>query len=119
MIVPVEGRVLYNGEPLTNGSIMFQPASGQPAVGGIQPDGSFRMSTFKPNDGATVGLNKVRVASFEGKQIAAEEGEASMGTLAIPQRYTSTAKSGIEVEVLPDSNEPFIIELTDSESRQE
>ena len=30
-LAPVSGQVLYKGEPLTFGSVTFQPAGGQPA----------------------------------------------------------------------------------------
>ena len=35
--VPVQGKVTYQGQPVPKGTVTFQPASGQPAVGEIQP----------------------------------------------------------------------------------
>src|SRR5436190_15065410 len=39
-MTPVTGKVIYNGRPLEFGVVMFQPPSGQPAQGKIQPDGT-------------------------------------------------------------------------------
>src|SRR6476469_2683029 len=50
----VTGKVIYNGHPLEFGVVMFQPPSGQPAQGQIQPDGTFTLSTYRLNDGAVV-----------------------------------------------------------------
>src|SRR6476620_3166559 len=64
-MVPVTGKVIYNGKPLEFGVVMFQPPSGQPAQGKIQPDGTFTLSTYRLNDGAVVGKHKIRVACYE------------------------------------------------------
>ena len=66
--VPVSGKVSYNGTPLEFGSVMFQPPSGQPALGEIQSDGTFSLSTYRPGDGAVVGRHKVRIACYESQR---------------------------------------------------
>src|SRR5438045_7936151 len=64
-MVPVTGKVIYNGRPLEFGVVMFQPPSGQPAQGKIQPDGTFNLSTYRLNDGVVLGKHKVRIACYE------------------------------------------------------
>ncbi len=115
-LVPVEGKVLYRGKPLEFGSVLFQPASGQPARGKIQPDGTFVLSTFDEGDGAMIGKNQVRITSFEAQRPGAPPpsgGELALGKSFIPRKYSSFGSSGLEVEVLPEGNEPFIFELDD------
>jgi len=117
-IVPVQGKVLFRDKPLEFGSVMFQPVEGgQPARGVIQPDGTFSLTTNSPGDGATVGPNLVRITSFTaqrpGAEGAATERELDMGQSLIPLKYNSFQTSELEVEVLPDDNEPFVIELED------
>jgi hypothetical protein len=114
LVVPVSGKVLYNGKPLQFGSVTFQPPSGQPAQGEIQHDGTFVLSTYRPNDGAVVGTHKVRVACYESqKNLAARSpGEQSLGRLLIPTKYTFFDQSGLTAEVRPDENAPLVFELT-------
>jgi len=115
-MAPVRGVVYYNGAPLPYGSIMFQPKRGQPATGKIQPDGTFEMASFRPGDGATVGPQKVRVNCYSSQ--APQEmakpvvGERSIGTLLIPQHYTSFDSSGLTAEVKSEQNDAFEFSLT-------
>jgi hypothetical protein len=116
ILVPVTGKVLYRDKPLEFGSVMFQARSGQPAIGEIQPDGTFTLSTFQPNDGAVVGTHKVRIACYESQRPGAPKGpgEQSLGRLLIPERYTLLDQSGLTAEVTEGQTEPFVFELADS-----
>ena len=111
----VEGKVLYEGEPLQFGTVMFQPPSGQPSQARIRSDGTFTMETFGHGPGAIVGRRRVRITSYEsdapGAEAAMEE-EAATGRMLIPARYGEYATSGLEVEIHPGRNEPIIFELT-------
>lgn len=112
----VTGIVYYNDEPLPYGSIMFQPERGQPATGKIQSDGKFEMASFRPGDGATVGMQKVRVNCYSsqapGELAKPVVGERSIGKLLIPQHYTSLDASGLTADVQPGENQPFEFRLT-------
>lgn len=114
LVVPVSGKVVYNGKPLEFGSVTFQPPRGQPAIGDIQHDGTFTLSTYRPNDGAVVGTHKVRIACYESQRNpnAKGPGEQSLGRLLIPRRYTLFDQSGLSAEVRPDQNDPIVLELT-------
>jgi hypothetical protein len=113
-MVPVTGKVLYNGKPLEFGSIAFQPPSGQPAQSEIQSDGTFELSTYRLHDGAVVGLHKVRVACYESQKpnAARPAGEQKLGKSMIPQKYTFFDQSGLTAEVKEGGNEPFVFELS-------
>jgi hypothetical protein len=114
-LAQVTGKVTYQGKPLASGAVMFQPESGQFAVGEIQPDGTFEMVTGSEGKGAVVGKNGVRINCFEkpadGKPRGEPRGEMPMGKSLIPQKYTSYATSGITVDVKPGVNEPVMLEL--------
>lgn len=114
-MVPVQGVVKYRGEPLTLGTVTFQPEQGQPARGNIQPDGTFVLSTLKPGDGAVVGIHKVRITCYSGQKGGERSGpgEQTLGKLLIPQRYTFFDGSGLTAEVASGGNEPFVFELVD------
>lgn len=114
--VPVEGTVLYQGKPLTSGSVMFLSATGSVAVGEIGKDGTFRLSTDKA-EGATIGTHRVAINSF--REPTAEERAKAAGTEsgpqpvpAIPQKYLTPDTSNLTAEVKA-KNEPFRFELTD------
>ena len=117
-IVPVSGKVLYNGEPLKFGGVMFQPQAGQPARGVIQPDGTFVLTTDKTGDGATVGPNRVRVTCYEAQDpsAGASEGEAALGKLLIPKKYSDIDTSGIEIDIPRGGKDDVVINLQDEPS---
>ena len=108
-VVPVAGKVLYNGKPLPFGIVMFQPEVGQAAQGEIQPDGSFQLSSYLPNDGAVPGRHKISIRCFSGQKTA--DGGGPPGRLLIPQKYTRFGTSGLTAEIANGANEPLVLEL--------
>ena len=113
-VVPVAGKVLYNGKPLPFGSVMFQPDQGQAAVGDIQADGSFKLSSYGPDDGAVPGKHKVSVSCYEGHRPGKASGD-SLGKLLIPLKYTRFGSSGLTAEVQDTAGkdpQEVILELT-------
>jgi hypothetical protein len=66
-LVPVTGKVVHKGQPLTAGSIYFHPVGGTPRQGEkssslLQLDGSFRARTFPYGDGVPPGPYKVTLS---------------------------------------------------------
>lgn len=117
----VSGTVTLDGEPLRFGSVMFQNVSGgQPAVGEIRPDGTFVLSTFRPEDGATLGSHRIRVVCYSSQEPKADgqSGPAgdALGRLLIPVRYTSIGGSGLSAEVTSEGLINFPIDLTSKRS---
>lgn len=98
-MAPVEGRVTLDGKPLQLGAVMVQPKAGPAAQAKINPDGTFRLGTFKPDDGAIVGPATVRVICR--KDITPPGGERAYGPSLIPEKYSRFETSGIAVEIKP------------------
>lgn len=115
VVVPVTGKVTYQGKPLEFGSVTFQPRQGQPARGEIQPDGTFSLSSYAPGDGAVIGTHKVRIACYTSQKKTDQQpvGEQSLGKLLIPRKYTLFDYSGLTAEVKADGNNSFEFNLTD------
>lgn len=65
----VKGKVTFNGQPVSGGTITFSPASrpaegkgnepGKAGSGTVGSDGTFTITTYTPNDGAVVGKHTV------------------------------------------------------------
>lgn len=120
---PVSGKVTYKGQPLRFGTVMFETEAGQYATGAIQPDGTFQMEIRGEGRGAPVGKSKVRIVCFANQDPTPRPGETAndpkhgeergLGASLIPTKYSSTATSGIAVDVKPGNNEPLVLELTD------
>ena len=105
-VVPVQGTVTWKGAPLTRGTVVFQPYQieaglpRRPATGHLQKDGTFRLTTFEPGDGAVVGTYQVTVHSY-----SSEPSDMGSDTdivdyvWAIPSRYGDPSRSGLTAEV--------------------
>lgn len=113
-LIPVQGRVLLDGEPLTFGSVSFQSESGQPATAAIGPDGRFTLTVFGEGPGAVPGRNRVLVTCYEGqRQLAASrDQEPSLGNLLIPDRYTAYETSGLVIDVQRGMKLPVVLNLS-------
>ena len=113
-MVPVTGKVIYNGHPLEFGTVMFQPSHGQAAQGDIQPDGTFSLSTHRLNDGVVLGTHKVRIACYESMRPGAAKGpgERSLGKPLVPEKYTTFDLSGLTADVSDTSTNDFTFELS-------
>jgi len=113
-VVPVAGKVLYNGELLPFGSVTFQPEKGQPAVGDVS-SGTFALSSYGPNDGAVPGKHAVSVVCYESQRPGFQSQGDSLGKLLIPLKYTRLGSSGLSADIKDTSgNEPqeVVLELT-------
>jgi hypothetical protein len=110
-IVPVRGKVLLNGQPLTTGRVLTQPSAGRGANGIIKSDGTFELSTLGDRDGASPGTHKVAVVAY---QSVGAGPEAGPGNLLVPERYTNPESSGLTIEVTADGENAPVLELTSS-----
>jgi hypothetical protein len=74
--VKVEGVVTLDGKAFPGATVTFLPAagSGKSASGLSEEDGSFRLTTFKPDDGALPGEYKIIVSFIEADK-AIEKGD--------------------------------------------
>ncbi len=107
---PVEGVVVFkDGKPLTGGLVMFELTGDGPAKvcarGDIQSDGTFRLSTTKPNDGAAPGLYRAWITPP-----LPSGGEGSLRTTPIHPKFVDPRTSGLEFSVERRKNH-FKIEI--------
>ena len=91
-IVPVSGKVTIDGQPLTKGVIQVIAEGYRPAMGDIQADGSFTLTTDKPNDGCVRGNHKVAIIGDETLGPASRKWHA-------PPDYADFVKSGLTLTV--------------------
>jgi hypothetical protein len=102
-LVPVKGIVKYKGQPLTKGTVRFEPDGyGRMATAQIQPDGTFVLSTLSKDDGAVAGLHKVSIR---------DTGPSSKKEL-IPKKYVDPRTSKLTAEVDSEHTE-FTFDLVD------
>src|SRR5437867_7022068 len=74
---PAGGKVLVDGIPVKEGTVMFCPVNkGRPATARIMDDGSFTLSFARPGDGLPPGDYRVVIVADiwkEGRKTAAQE----------------------------------------------
>jgi hypothetical protein len=124
-IIPIRGEVLYNGDTMKEGTVVYLPkGSGEArqASGRIQPDGSFVLTTFKNADGVVPGDYNVVVYSYgaqAGNVPTRAELEAAHAAgrpqrqVVIPEKYTIPESSGLSDTVDSKHSGFKRIELTD------
>ena len=65
-VSPVQGKVFYQGQPVTGAQVVFLSKDSAPAATAItQADGSFRLTTYEEEDGAAPGPYVVTIAKME------------------------------------------------------
>ncbi|UUO07851.1 hypothetical protein M4951_05940 [Blastopirellula sp. J2-11] len=112
-VTGVEGVCVCNGTPIQAGWIQFSPIAvdakkmpGKSAIGEIQEDGTFRLSTYAKGDGAVVGKHRIRIS----EPSMPEPGEIAQGAV-VPQKHHCKLPKELILEVkLGDANH-FVIEL--------
>jgi len=105
--VSVEGKVTWQGKPLTDGTVMFHPVAipegspRRPATCELGPDGTYRLSTFRRQDGVVPGRYAVVIHSYT-SQPTLENPDAPW-IWRIPERYGDPERSGFEVTIPDDA----------------
>jgi hypothetical protein len=100
---PVRGVITLEGTPVAGATVLFMP-DGQdgcrPASGFTSSDGTFRLTTYQPNDGALPGKYRVVIQKTEA---AKDPGAAERSAL-------ERAKAKIEEKSLQQSRKPALPE---------
>jgi hypothetical protein len=100
----VSGKVTFDdGAPVPGGLVVFESKDQEPAITAraeIQPDGSYRLGTHKPGDGAPAGVYRVLIAPPP-----PEDPRDRFAPPPFEERYTDFRTSGLEFEVKSGSNE--------------
>lgn len=111
--VPVKGTVTLDGKPLSGATVAFSPLdpAGHAATGATADDGSFRLTTYEPGDGALPGEYKVIVVQEPGLVLHVERpaGETHKGMMMALNRKKSPqgrAQLAKEKKKLPPSLVP-------------
>lgn len=105
--VPVAGKVSYKGEPLKNGTVMFIPdGGGTAATGEIQPDGTFKLTTFRKDDGAVPGDYTVVVQVFPDPESGGGLPGMEFGSEKppIPERYMDATQTDLKATIGSSDN---------------
>ncbi|MGI9429121.1 MAG: hypothetical protein ACR2NM_10715 [Bythopirellula sp.] len=102
--VKVSGKVLIDGEPLTQGIVQFVPDGARPAAGKLDQDGRFTLTCYDGGDGVVLGTHKVMIAA---KEVL---GESKVRWLA-PPKYADFRNSGLSYEI-SEPTDDLVIELT-------
>ena len=99
---PVQGTVMYNGKPVPKGTVLFTPVNGgSTATGEINEDGTYRLTTYKPGDGACLGEYRVAIMAMEGPV----QGDPPVAPPPlIPDKYSSLALSDLKANVQEGDN---------------
>ena len=100
----VQGKLLWSdGTPVTElkgGTVVFESTEQHVSASGeIQGDGTFRLSTARPNDGAPPGQYRVLV------QQPLEEGKDRPPPRIMHERFENFKTSGLTATVEPKKNE--------------
>jgi hypothetical protein len=104
-LVPVHGKVSYQGRLIRRGTIVFTPdarrgASGPIAWGEIQPDGSYALSTGAES-GAAPGWYRITITALETAGLGESQGSFPTSRPYLPDRYRDPELSGLVCQI-PD-----------------
>jgi len=107
---PTSGRVLWNGEPVENAIVALDSEVHKvTAVGTTDSQGSFRLETYRPGDGAVAGGHRVRIEKLETKSVTAD----GINQISVmPQKYCKAATSGLTATVTEDGKTELVFEVT-------
>lgn len=106
----VKGQVLLNGEPVPGGKVMFNPvaigdtteAKGRPAMGSVDSNGGFTLTTYESGDGAVVGMHQVDYLSPDNEDLE-EDGDAKIAQWFKNKKIFVPAD--LKFEIVSGSNE--------------
>ncbi|UUO06393.1 hypothetical protein M4951_23985 [Blastopirellula sp. J2-11] len=105
---PVQGKVTYEGKPLSRGTIIFNPVNeALPASRGeIQADGTYKLSLAQKGDGAVPGEHRVIVnSSTQVKQgMEIDDPNYELPRPLVPIKYSSLSTTPLSQTVKAEAN---------------
>lgn len=113
-LVPVEGTVRLNGEPLADAQIIFRPeAGGRPSGARTDEEGHFSLEYMEGQLGALTGKHKVSISTFieadpDSSNPLIMRGQAE----TLPAEYNK--QTTLQVELESGNNEPVDFDLKSS-----
>ncbi|MCA9050747.1 MAG: hypothetical protein KDA89_18540 [Planctomycetaceae bacterium] len=131
-LVPVTGTVTLNGDPVEGAQVGFEPQDmgdySRPSIAVTDQQGQFTVGTYGISDGMPVGMYKVSVFKKEAvgklpENYNSEDTESNPEPVryqwTVPQIYSTTAESGLTVEVTADGMTPDTLALTGEAEMEE
>ena len=111
--VPVTGTVVYRGQPLAGGDVVFFPVEGSPgnrARGKANNRGEFALTTFIEGDGAVPGDYKVMVFAYRPADPQRDAGRIAprAGFPAVPEKYFNVQTTDLTAKV---ESKPTVVQL--------
>ena len=110
----VNGKVTYNGKPVTKGTVSFVPTSPgrRNATGTLDPNGYYKLQTETAGDGAELGDYDVTIFSHDEPILDYKPKVPVKPQPLVPTKYENPKTSGLKRTVKSGSN-TFDFELTD------
>jgi len=114
--VKLHGKVSYQGQPVSQGTVTFQPtkpAEGypfRPATGVLNTDGTYELSTFDKGDGAIPGEYQVMIVSLTSGPTP--ETPNAPEVWAVPKKYGNSVQSPLKVAVPAEQRGPLEMDFT-------
>lgn len=108
-LVPVQGVVLLDGQPLSAGTVVTTPEQGAGARGVINIDGTFELETRGVGKGAQVGKHFVAVMAYESSDPGNPEAKSN---LLVPRKYTNPYNSGLVLDIPEGGKSDARLELS-------
>jgi hypothetical protein len=114
-VYPAQGKIFYEGKPAANALVILHPVNNDPKLESVrplahvEPDGSFKLTTFDNGDGAPAGDYVITVDWRE--KTAPVEG-APPGRSLLPPRYSNPQLSQLHVQIREGANELEPLKLT-------
>jgi len=114
-LYPVKGAVTVAGKPAKDVVVRFHPLNDsspypQPSQALTAADGSFSLTTYRPDDGAHAGEYAVTFLWYD-VSVDSQGENVFSGPEKFGGRYKDPASSPFRVTVKPGVNEPFTFDL--------
>jgi hypothetical protein len=108
---PVRGTIVFaDGKPVAWGTVEFYSVEDKIAARGqIQPDGTFKLSTYGDGDGAVAGRHLVSIiqAAYVDRPMQHHHAQSA----SLPTRYANPQTSGLELTVNSERVNEFKITI--------
>lgn len=116
-LAPVSGIVTLDGEPLSDGVVIFQPMAGDNLNVGpgsnarTDEQGRFVLNTIDEQPGAIVGRHRIRIYSFSPESPRVDDTDSEPPSERVPPRYNHRSKLTFNVSAEGTGEANFDLEL--------
>lgn len=112
-VVPVTGKVLFQGQPTPGALVVYHPVAegalaAPPAQATVRDDGTYALTTYTANDGASPGEYKVTV---EWRKMVTENGDVKPGPNVLPDPFSQAKSTRLAVRVAEGTDQVHTLEI--------